>query len=48
MDSKGWGYVAASYALTWIVLFLMLARVLGAVRRAKAEYEAAVKGGYTA
>ena len=46
MASNEWGYVGASYALTWIVLFLMLARVLGAVRRAKAEYESAVKGGY--
>ena len=48
MDSKGWAYVGAAYALTWIVLFLLLARVLGAVRRAKAEYESAVKGGYNA
>jgi len=48
MDSGGWGYVGASYAITWIVLVLMLARTLGAVRRAKAEYESAVKGGYNA
>ena len=47
MVSNEWSYVGASYAITWIVLFLMLARVLGSVRRAKAEYESAVKGGYT-
>lgn len=48
MASNEWGYVGAAYGLTWIVLFLLLARVLGAVRRARAEYESAVKGGYTA
>lgn len=48
MASNELGYVGASYALTWIVLFLMLARVLGAVRRARKEYESAVKGGYNA
>jgi len=48
MVSNEWSYVGASYAITWIVLVMMLARVLGSVRRAKAEYESAVKGGYNA
>jgi hypothetical protein len=46
MNSAGWEYVGVSYALTWIVIFGMLSRVLGAVRRARSEYESAVKGGY--
>ena len=46
MVSNEWSYVGAAFGITWIVLFSMLARVLGAVRRAKKEYESAVKGGY--
>lgn len=37
-------YVMASYVITWVVLGAMLARVLGAVRRARLEYEQASKG----
>lgn len=46
MDNGGIEYVVASYVITWVVLAGMLARVLGAVRRARAEYESAVNGGY--
>lgn len=37
-------YVAASYIITWVVLGVMLARVVGSVRRARAEYAQASKG----
>jgi hypothetical protein len=38
------GYVVAAYVITWVVLGVMLARLLGAVRRARSEYESAAKG----
>jgi hypothetical protein len=47
MVNNEWSYVGASFILTWIVIFGMLARVQGAVRRARSEYETAVKGGFT-
>jgi hypothetical protein len=37
-------YVVAAFVITWVVLGATLARVLGAVRRARAEYESASKG----
>ncbi len=40
------GYVVASYVLTWVVILGMLVRVLGAVRQARHEYEAVVKGDF--
>jgi len=44
VTNGGIGYVVASYVITWVVLGAMLARVVGAARRARAEYEQAVKG----
>jgi hypothetical protein len=38
------GYLVASYVITWLVLGVMLARAVGSVRRAREEYETAVKG----
>ncbi len=46
VEKFGIEYVVASYIITWVVLGALLARVLGAVRRARAEYESASKGGY--
>ncbi|HEY5491038.1 MAG TPA: hypothetical protein VIK25_07560 [Gemmatimonadaceae bacterium] len=43
---NGIGYLVASYAITWLVLAVMLARAVGSVRRARAEYESAAKGGF--
>lgn len=37
-------FVVAAYVITWTVLGVMVARVIGAVRRARAEYELASKG----
>jgi hypothetical protein len=34
----------AAYIITWVVLGAMLARVVGATRRARAEYDQAAKG----
>lgn len=44
IENGGIEFVVASYAITWVVLGVMLARVIGSVRRARAEYEAARKG----
>jgi len=44
MASNTMSYVVASYVITWIVIFGLLVRVLGAVRHARREYELAVKG----
>lgn len=44
LEHGGIEYVVASYVITWVVLGVMLVRLLGAVRRAKAEYEQAAKG----
>jgi len=46
MASSTLSYVVASYVITWIVIFGLLVRVLGAVRQARREYESAVKGGF--
>ena len=37
-------YVVVSYVITWVVIFGLLVRVLGAVRHARREYESVVKG----
>jgi len=37
-------FVVAAYAITYAVLVAMLARAIGAVRRARAEYDSARKG----
>jgi len=39
-------YVASAYIITWVVLGAMLARIIGSARRARAEYDQAVKGGF--
>jgi hypothetical protein len=39
-------YVVAAYVITWVVLGAMLVRIMGSARRARAEYDQAVKGGY--
>ena len=44
MAENSVSYVVASYVITWMVIGGMLVRVLGAVRRARHEYEAVVKG----
>ncbi len=46
MAGVGIGYVVASYVITWAVLAAMLVRTVGAVRRARAEYDQAAKGEY--
>jgi hypothetical protein len=43
---NGIGYLVASYVITWLVLGAMLARAVGSVRRARAEYESAARGGF--
>jgi hypothetical protein len=44
IENGGIEFVVAAYVITWVVLGAMLVRVVGAVRRARAEYESAVKG----
>jgi cytochrome oxidase assembly protein ShyY1 len=44
LENGGISYVVASYAITWVVLGVMLVRLLGAARRARAEYDQAAKG----
>jgi hypothetical protein len=43
---NGIGYLVASYVITWLVLAVMLARAVSSVRRARSEYESAMKGGF--
>ncbi len=40
----GLEYVVAAFVITWVVLGATLVRVIGAVRRSRAEYESARKG----
>ncbi len=44
IEHGGIEYVVAAYVITYVVLAATLARVIGAVRRARAEYESARKG----
>jgi hypothetical protein len=44
LANGGVEYVVAAYVITWVVLGVMLMRVVGSVRRARAEYEQASKG----
>ncbi|HEY3287160.1 MAG TPA: hypothetical protein VGJ96_08575 [Gemmatimonadaceae bacterium] len=44
LEDGGIGYVVASYVITWVVLGVMLVRLAGAARRARAEYDQAAKG----
>ncbi len=44
--SGGIEYVVASYVITWVVLGVMLVRIVGSVRRARAEYDQARTGGF--
>lgn len=44
MEHGGIEFVVAAYAITYVVLGATLARVISAVRRARAEYASAIKG----
>jgi hypothetical protein len=44
IENGGIAFVVAAYVITWGVLGGMLARLIGAVRRARAEYAQASKG----
>ena len=46
IENGGLTYLVAAYVITWVVLGVMLVRAIGSVRRARAEYESAVKGGF--
>jgi len=44
LEHGGIEFVVAAYAITYVVLVAMLARAIGARRRARAEYDSASKG----
>ncbi|MHB1312101.1 MAG: hypothetical protein ACYC3L_08800 [Gemmatimonadaceae bacterium] len=46
MADNSVSFVVASYVITWVVIFGLLVRVLGAVRHARREYESVVKGAF--
>lgn len=46
LANGGIEYVVAAYVITWVVLGVMLVRLVGSVRRARAEYEQAAQGEY--
>jgi len=46
IENGGIAYVVAAYVITWVVLGALLAHAVGSARRARAEYDQAVKGGY--
>ncbi|MBM3906939.1 MAG: hypothetical protein FJ363_02560 [Gemmatimonadetes bacterium] len=44
IEHGGIEFVVAAYVITWVVLGAMLTRLIGAVRRARTEYQQASKG----